>query len=88
MSHKNSLIYNMLFFRGYAYGNYTPVKRKFFCNFLFFIVFNKKDRKEIEKKAEECFYQSITLAQKQRAKSFELRSTTSLCRQNLIEDLK
>jgi tetratricopeptide (TPR) repeat protein len=41
---------------------------------------DKKDRKEIEKKAEECFYQSITLAQKQMAKSFELRSTTSLCR--------
>lgn len=41
---------------------------------------DKKDRKEIEKKAEEYFYQSITLAQKQMAKSFELRSTTSLCR--------
>jgi predicted ATPase len=37
-----------------------------------------KNRTEIENEAEKCFYQSITLAQKQMAKSFELRSTTSL----------
>ena len=41
---------------------------------------DKKNRKEVEKEAEECFYQSITLAQKQMAKSFELRTTLSLCR--------
>ena len=40
----------------------------------------KKDRNEAEKKAEECFYQSITIAKRQKAKSFELRTSVSLCR--------
>ena len=39
----------------------------------------KKGRKEIEKEAVDCFQQSITIAQKQQAKSFELRTTMSLC---------
>lgn len=40
-----------------------------------------KDRKETEKQAEECFMQSIKVAQRQKAKSFELRTSLSLCRQ-------
>jgi predicted ATPase len=41
---------------------------------------DKKNRKEVEKEAADCFQQSITIAQKQMAKSFELRTSVSLCR--------
>jgi serine/threonine protein kinase/predicted ATPase len=41
---------------------------------------DKMNREEVEKQAEECFQQSVAIAQRQMAKSFELRSTLSLCR--------
>jgi serine/threonine protein kinase/tetratricopeptide (TPR) repeat protein len=41
---------------------------------------DKKNRKEVETEAEECFQESIAIAQNQMAKSFELRSTMSLYR--------
>ncbi len=41
---------------------------------------DKKNRKEVEKEAAECFQESIAIAQNQMAKSFELRSSMSLCR--------
>ena len=41
---------------------------------------DKNIRKDVEKKAEECFQKSIAIAQKQMAKSFELRTSVSLCR--------
>ena len=34
----------------------------------------------MEREAEQCFLKAIDVAQKQRAKSFELRATTSLAR--------
>ncbi len=39
-----------------------------------------KNRIEVEKEAEECFKQSLKVAQEQMAKSFELRTSVSLCR--------
>jgi serine/threonine protein kinase/tetratricopeptide (TPR) repeat protein len=41
---------------------------------------DKMNKEEVEKQAEECFQQSVAIAQRQMAKSFELRSTLSLCR--------
>jgi tetratricopeptide (TPR) repeat protein len=47
-----------------------------------------KNRKEEEKKAEECFKQSLKVAQEQMAKSFELRTSLSLCRLLKKQDKK
>ena len=47
-----------------------------------------KNRKEVEKEAEECFKQSLKVAQEQMAKSFELRTSLSLCRLLKKQDKK
>jgi predicted ATPase len=47
-----------------------------------------KNRKEVEKEAEECFNQSLKVAREQMAKSFELRTSVSLCRLLKKQDKK
>jgi len=49
---------------------------------------DKKNRNEIETEAEECFKQSLKVAQEQMAKSFELRTSVSLCRLLKKQDKK
>jgi predicted ATPase len=49
---------------------------------------NDINQKEVEKEAEECFKQSLQIAQEQMAKSFELRTTLSLCRLLKKQDKK
>ena len=41
---------------------------------------DKKDSKEVEKEVIKCFQQSLAIAKRQMAKSFELRTSVSLCR--------
>lgn len=47
-----------------------------------------KNRKEVENEAETCFKESLKVAQEQMAKSFELRTTLSLCRLLKKQDKK
>ena len=47
-----------------------------------------KNRKEVENEAEACFKQSLKVAQEQMAKSFELRTSLSLCRLLKKQDKK